>query len=60
MKKLADLKLSNIITATLGILFLIITAMLILLVNQGMKQQALIEAEAKARILLDRNLATHT
>jgi len=44
MKKLADLKLSNIITATLGILFLIITAMLILLVNQGMKQQALIEA----------------
>ncbi len=33
---------------------------LIALVNSSMHQQALDEAESKARIILDRNLATHT
>jgi hypothetical protein len=32
----------------------------ILLVNHTMRQQALAEAESKARTLLDRNMATHT
>jgi PAS domain S-box-containing protein len=32
----------------------------VILVNRGFRQQALVEAESKARILLDRNWATHT
>jgi len=35
-------------------------AAIVVLVNRGMRQQALAEAEKKARILLDRNFATHT
>ncbi|MFP4194246.1 MAG: hypothetical protein ACOCY3_02230 [Desulfosalsimonas sp.] len=33
---------------------------IILTVNTEMREQALEEAESKSRILLDRNLATHT
>ena len=32
----------------------------VVLVNRGVRQQALVEAKSKARILLDRNGATHT
>jgi len=60
MKNFPDIKITNVLTIVMGCFFLIITVMIVLLVNQGMKQQALIEAEAKARILIDRNLATHT
>ena len=60
MKNFPDIKITNVLTIVMGGFFLIITVMIVLLVNQSMKQQALIEAEAKARILIDRNLATHT
>lgn len=60
VKILPDFKITNILSAFMGIIFVLITALILLLVNQSMKQQALAEAEAKARILIDRNLATHT
>ncbi|MBI4773866.1 MAG: DUF3365 domain-containing protein [Deltaproteobacteria bacterium] len=41
-------------------IFLISTAAMVLWVSHQMRQQALKEAESKARILLERNLATHT
>jgi len=59
MKRVADFKITNVLTFTIGVVFLAVTVLLVLLFNQSMKQQALIEAEAKARILIDRNLATH-
>lgn len=40
-------------------LYLIAAGLVIALVNAHVKEQALLEAEAKARMLLDRNLATH-
>jgi hypothetical protein len=44
----------------LGTFFLAAGILFIVLLNIEMKRQALIEAESKAQILLDRNLATHT
>jgi signal transduction histidine kinase len=45
---------------TIGLVFVVAAMVIVALVNYHMRQQALIEAESKARILLDRNLATHT
>ena len=42
-----------------GVFFLLAGLSAIYLVNQIMKEQALLEAKDKARILLDRSLATH-
>ena len=44
----------------IGICFFVAGSIIVFLLNYQMKQQALIEAESKARIMLDRNLATHT
>ena len=41
-------------------IFLITTTVMVFWVNHQMRRQALEEAESKARILLERNLATHT
>ncbi len=46
--------------AVIGICFFVAGSIIVFLLNYQMKQQALIEAESKARIMLDRNLATHT
>lgn len=43
----------------MGAAFLLGSILVVLLVNQMMRRQALVEAENKARLLLDRNLATH-
>jgi PAS domain S-box-containing protein len=45
---------------SIGALFVFVGVMVIILVNSNMKKQALVEAESKARLMLDRNLATHT
>jgi len=37
-----------------------VMAIAVTVVDRGMRQQALVEAESKARIFLDRNWATHT
>jgi len=44
----------------IGICFFAAGFTIVFLLNYQMKRQALIEAESKAQIILDRNLATHT
>jgi PAS domain S-box-containing protein len=44
----------------IGIVFIIAAVIVVISANYNMRQQALIEAQSKARIILDRNLATHT
>lgn len=44
----------------IGIVFIIAAVIVAITVNYSMRQQALIEAQSKARIILDMNLATHT
>lgn len=53
-------KLSTLLLLILSSVFVIAGLLLVILVNTGMRQQALEEAESKAWIILDRNLATHT
>jgi hypothetical protein len=59
-KKNIQIKLSTFIQVTLGLVFIVAAVMIVFLVNRNMRQQALVEAETKARIILDLNLATHT
>jgi len=40
--------------------FILISLLIVFLVNSQMRRHALMEAQSKAQILLDRNLATHT
>ncbi|MDZ7759874.1 MAG: DUF3365 domain-containing protein [Desulfovermiculus sp.] len=54
------MKLSSLLMTILSAIFLVAGVILIVLVNFSMRQQALEEAQSKARIILDRNLATHT
>jgi hypothetical protein len=58
--KLGHVKVGVFFNFVTGIVFSIASLIVVLLVNANMRQQALMEAEAKARMLLDRNLATHT
>jgi len=44
----------------IGIVFVIAAVVTVVAVNQAMRRQAIVEAESKARIILDRNFATHT
>ncbi|MBW1783709.1 MAG: DUF3365 domain-containing protein [Deltaproteobacteria bacterium] len=44
----------------IGAAFLIAAAITVVAVNKAMRRQAVVEAESKARIILDRNFATHT
>lgn len=55
-----SLSMRTYIFIMLGVLFFIITGFTIFLVNSNMREQALLEAKSKARLLLDSNLATHT
>ncbi|MFO7801724.1 MAG: DUF3365 domain-containing protein [Desulfovermiculus sp.] len=55
-----QMRLSSILIIILSGVFLVAGVILIVLVNFSMHQQALEEAKSKARIILDRNLATHT
>jgi PAS domain S-box-containing protein len=48
-----------VVNVALAIVFSLAAGFLVYLVNATMRQHALFEAEAKARLLLDRNLATH-
>ena len=53
-------RLGIFLNAGMGIAFMIAAVIVVISVNYGMRQQALIEAQSKARIILDRNLATRT
>ena len=48
------------INITVGLVFFISAVFMIIIINQKMKQRVLLEAEDKARLILDHNLATHT
>ena len=54
------MKISTRLFFSVGIFFLTAGILVVFMLNHQMKQRALTEAESKARILLDRNLATHT
>jgi len=53
-------KLGTFLNVGIGIVFLIAAVIVVISANYNMRHQALIEAQSKARIILDRNLATHT
>jgi len=55
-----NIRLGIFLNIGIGIVFLIAAVIAVISVNDGMHRQALMEAESKARIILDRNLATHT
>ena len=54
------LGLYSFLTLSIGAAFLIVGVISVLSVNSSMRRQALQEAEEKARLILDRNLAIHT
>ncbi len=54
------MKISTRLFFTCGLVFIITGIIVITLVNFHLRQQALAEAELKARIILDSNLAIHT
>ena len=47
------------LTLGLAVVFILAASLVVVLVNYQMRMQALAEAESRARLLLDRNLATH-
>jgi len=58
--KIRTPRLGIFLNVGIGIVFIIAAVITVIIVNYSMRQQAYIEAQAKARIILDRNLATHT
>ena len=59
-KNIHNPKLGIFLNIGLSIVFIIAAVTVVLAINYNMRQQALTEAQAKARIILDRSLATHT
>jgi len=55
-----NLKTSTLVNIAMACVVLAVAILIVLLVNKSMREQALVEAEAKARVFLDHNLATHT
>ncbi|MCP4221359.1 MAG: DUF3365 domain-containing protein [bacterium] len=53
------ISLSVYINAAVGIVFIITAALIILFINSKMRAQAILEAEAKAKLILEKNMATH-
>jgi len=59
-KRFGSVKIGTLLSVTTGILFVVVGAIVIALVNYNMRNQALVEAKAKMRLMLDRNMAVHT
>ncbi|MEN6639471.1 MAG: diguanylate cyclase, partial [Smithella sp.] len=53
-------RLGMFLNLCIGGFFVLAAVVVVVSVNYSMRQQALVEAQSKARIILDRNLATHT
>lgn len=60
MGRIRNVRLGILLNVGMAFVFIIAAVIVIVTVNNSMRQQALVEAESKARIILDRNLATHT
>jgi len=54
-----NIRLGIFLNVVIGIVFIVAAVIVVITTNYSMRQQALIEAQSKARIILDRNLATH-
>jgi PAS domain S-box-containing protein len=50
---------STFLNLSLGVVFVAAAIGIVVLVNYSLRQQALVEAQAKMRLILDRNLAVH-
>ncbi len=59
-QRLENIRLATLLLYILGGIATVAAVALVLIVNNRMRQWGLEEAQAKDRILLDRNLATHT
>jgi signal transduction histidine kinase len=55
-----SIKISLLVNVSIGLVFLTVASLATVTVNQVMRQQALAEAQAKLRLILDRNMAVHT
>lgn len=58
--RLTRFRLGSLLTLAVGAVFILAAAGAIILVRQNARRQALDDAEARAHIILDRNLAIHT
>ena len=54
------IKISMLLNITVAGAFVVVAVAFIFMVNREQREQALLQAESKARVMLDRNLATHT
>ena len=59
-KQNSHIKIGTLLNLSLALVSMAAAISIVVLVNLNMRRQALVEAESKARILLDRNMATHT
>lgn len=57
--RIRSARLGIFLNVGIGIVFIIAAVIVVITVKYSMRQQALTEAQSKARIILDRNLATH-
>lgn len=58
--KFSHLKIKTRVSIILGVTYLVASLIVVVLVNYTMKQQALLESESEALMLLDQELAIHT
>jgi len=56
----SHIKISILLNFTVAVAFVASAVLLIIMVNREQREQALEQAKSKARVMLDRNLATHT
>ena len=54
------MKISTRLFLVLAAGYLLVAAVVVAMINYEMRQQAFLEAESKARLILDHNLAAHT
>lgn len=59
-KTKSHIKISMLLNSTVAVAFVAVAIIFIRMVNQEQREQALIQAESKARVMLEHNLATHT
>ena len=59
-KQDSHIKIGTLLNLSVALVSMAAAISIVVLVNLNMRRQALVEAESKARILLDRNMATHT
>jgi len=57
--RILSARLGIFLNVVVGAVFIIAAVIVVITVNYSMRQQSLMEAQSKARIILDRNLATH-